>query len=265
MSFRRATHAAALLALAACSTPGIEPVFIEGRAVAYAGDSVIAITLSGSPELVVRHRRRGAVRRLGAGLLSSPAHAQWWNGGWYVSDVQNGKPSIVVLAPEGQLRRRIAVDRLTQTPHQFGILPDGRIILESPNGTLVSLRGDSSAVFAVTDQSSKTGLLIGAVGGVLHAIPGRYLTLYNAFGNIRWRQDWPWASTAFVADLAYDGQGRLHVIAGVPRDNTFVVYTLSTLTGEVLRWSTPGPRATFVVDRLGDIRPDDPKKWEPSA
>jgi hypothetical protein len=186
---------------------------------------------------------------------------QWHDGLWYVSDVENGRSLIVMLGLDGQPRGRIPLGRLTETPHQFAILPNGQIVVEGSGGVLVAMAGDSAGTFAITERSAKTGLLIGAAGGVLHAIPDQYITLYNEFGRIRWRTDWPWASTAYVADVAVDAHGRIHVIAGVPRDGTFVVYTLSSQTGEVVRWSTPGPAATFVVDRLGEIRPDDPKRW----
>lgn len=263
MRFRRAAHAAALTALAACgATPlAIDPVFVGGRAVAVAGDSLIALTSPGEAEVLVRHRRTGRTRHLGSGLLHSPMHVQWSDGAWYVSDVDNGKPLLVVLESDGTLRRRIPVQDFTETPHQFAILPDGRIILEAPRRSLVALTGDSVTTFAITDPSSKTGLLIAASGGVLHAVPNRYLTLYNGFGHIRWRLDWPWAETAYITDLSADSQGRIHVIAGVPSNGTFIVYTLSPQTGEVVRWSKPELKPTFMVDRLGKIDSDDPERW----
>jgi hypothetical protein len=255
--------AALLAAAVACdASPGVDPIFVEGRAVAPAGDSLIALTFSGRPEVLVRRRARLAdARTLGRGTLHSPAHVQWLNGEWFVSDVDNGRPVLVVFGADGQLRRRIDAGRHTATPHQFAVLPDGRVVVEGTPGTLIVLAGDSVATFAITGQSGKTGLLLAASGGVLHAVPDKYLTLYNEFGRIRWRQDWPWASTAYIADLAVDPSGRIHAIAGVPSSGTFVVYTLSNQSGEVTRWSEPGPVATFVVEPLGEIRPDDAKRW----
>jgi len=259
---RRAAGAVLCIALAACANQplAVEPVFVEGRAVSAAGDSLLALTVSGRRGILVR-RRSGRPQELGAAVLHSPRQVQWWNGEWYASDVENGRPSVVVLTPDGKLKRRIALDRVSDTPHQFAVLADGRLVVEGPAGTLLAMDGDTATTFAVTRQAAKTGLLVAAAGGVLHAIPGRYLTLYNQFGHIRWRLDWPWAGTAFVTDLAVDAHGRIHAIAGVPRDSSFLVYTLSSQTGEVVRWSNPERRATFSVDRLGNIRPDDPDRW----
>jgi len=98
-----------------------------------------------------------------------------------------------------------------------------------------------------------------AEGGAVQALPGKHITLYNEFGHIRWRIDWPWRETAYVNDLTVDAQGRIHVIAGIPSEKNFVVYSLAAVTGEVVRWSTPGPYASFNVDYLGEIRPDTTK------
>ena len=249
--------------LSACQRgpSGIQPIFVEGRAVTMAGDSLYAFTLSGRAELLVRNRMNGQTALIGKGVLHSPAHAQWFANEWYVSDVDNGKSLIVVLAPDGALRRRIPLERVTDTPHQFAVLQDGRIVVEGRSGKLVALKGNAASTFAVTEPSSRTGLLVAAAGGVLHAVPDQYITLYNEFGHIRWRIDWPWANTAYVSDLSVDYNGRIHVIAGVPSQGTFVVYTASPQTGEIVRWSIPGPKATFTVDPLGRLEPDEGGKW----
>jgi hypothetical protein len=209
----------------------------------------------------VRRRRGNDVRTLGANSVKSPVHIQWQGSEWYVSDVENGKPFVVVLSPTGEERQRIPLDRYTNTPHQFAVLPDGRIVVESPEGALVAIKGDSSSVFTVTDRAAKTGLLVAASGGVLHAVPDKYITLYNQFGHIRWRLDWPWASTAYVTEIAVDPQNRIHVLAGVPRDSTFIVYSLSNNSGEIVIWSPASHNATFIADRLGQIKADNSKKW----
>lgn len=254
---------AALTLVSACrSRPAsTQPIFVEGHGVTMAGDSLYAVTLSGLPGLLLRDRATGHGRMIGTAVLHSPAHAQWFEGEWYVSDVENGRAEIAVLAPDGTLKRRIALSRVTDTPHQFAILAGGEIVVEGRGGKLVMIKGDAVSTYAVTESSGRTGLLIAASGGVLHAIPDRYITLYNGFGHIRWRIDWPWAKTAFVSDLSVDYNARIHVIAGVPREGTFIVYTLSTQTGEVVRWSIPGPRATFTVDVLGNLEPTDSAEW----
>jgi hypothetical protein len=263
MKFVTVAGTAGLLLLTACGyTPlAVDPIFIDGRSVASAGDSVIAVTRAGSPGIFVRRRRVNEVRTIGASSVKSPVNIQWSGGEWYVSDVEDGKPLIVVLSPTGEERRRIPLGRFTGTPHQFAVLPDGRIVVESPEGALLAIKGDSSSVFTVTDRSSKTGLLVAASGGVLHAVPDRYITLYNQFGHIRWRLDWPWAQTAYVTQIAVDPQNRIHVLAGVPSDSSFIVYSLSNNTGEIVIWSPASRTATFIADRLGQIKPDDSRKW----
>jgi hypothetical protein len=258
-----AVRTACVLFLAACgSSPlAVDPIFIDGRPVASAGDSVIAVTRVGSPGILVRRRRGSEVRTLGTSSVKSPVHVQWSAGEWFVSDVENGKPLVVVLSPTGEERRRIPLEHFTSTPHQFAVLPDGRIVVESPEGALVAIKGDSSSVFTVTDHAAKTGLLVAAGGGVLHAVPDRYITLYNQFGHIRWRLEWPWARTAYITEIAVDPQNRIHALAGVPSDSTFIVYSLSNNTGEILIWSPASRRATFIADRLGQIKSDDSKKW----
>jgi hypothetical protein len=259
----RVLHAASLLLLAGCgaSSRGVDPVFLEGRAVAAAGDSLIAVTRAGTRGILVRPRRSGHFGELGIGALHSPAQIQWSNGEWFVSDIENGRPALVVLSPAGQIRRRIPLEHFTNTPHQFAVLPDGRIIVESPQGALVTANSDSAPIFALSERGSKTGLLVAASGGVLHAVPDRYLTLYNSFGHLRWRLDWPWVRTASVSAIAVDPQNRIHVLAGVPADSSFIVYSLSSQTGEVVTWSKPARAPTFVVDKLGTLKAADPGEW----
>jgi hypothetical protein len=260
---RRMVAGVLLAVLAACDSAGLglDPIFIEGRSVSSAGDSLIAVTRPGRPGVLLRRRRGGDVREIGGQALRSPSHVQWVMGEWYVSDVEDGRPSIVVLTATGELVRRIPLEGVTTTPHQFAVLPDGRIVVETPTGELLILTGDSSAVFTVTDRAVKPGLLVAASGGVLHAVPDHYLTLYNQFGHIRWRLAWPWASTAYVSEIAVDPQNRIHVLAGVPSDTSFIVYSLSNQTGEVVIWSLPARRPTFVVDRLGKINAAKPEDW----
>jgi hypothetical protein len=195
-------------------------------------------------------------------MLTSPFHAQEVGGRWFVSDVDGGRPSIAVVSADGALERRIPLDTLATAPHQFAVLPDGRVVLEMPDHRLVSLSADGElTTFAIIEEGDRPGLLVAAAGGVLHALPHRSITLYNAQGNLRWRLPWPWHEGAFVTDLAVDARGRYHVLAGEEGRNTFVVFTLSHTSGEVLRWSVPGPYATFVVDRLGQIEPDTADRW----
>ena len=236
------------------------PIFVDGRAVAYAPDSALALTASGSPVVLLRHVDSAGVDTLGAGVLHSPLQVQRVGDTWFVSDVDGGQPMVVVFGTDGQVRRRIRLAGIVPVPHQFAALPDGRLVIES-GGRLVSLGEDSLALFADSVRGPKTGLLVAAGGGVVHALPDRFITYYNGFGRVRWRIDWPWAESAYVTDLAVDLNGRIHLIAGVPSDSTFVVYSLSNATGEVVRWSVPGPRATFVVDYLGTITPDDRRRW----
>lgn len=244
--------------LSACgpSRPVPQPIFIDGRAVAAAGDTLLGFTRSGSPVVLLLHRSSGVVDTLGRGVLHSPLHMQPVGTRWYVSDVQDGVPSLVIFAPTGQAEQRLDLARFGAVPHQFAVLPDGRLIIETTEGRLLALRGDSVTTFVDVRGASRPGLLVAAAGGAVQALPGKHITLYNEFGHIRWRIDWPWLETAFVTDLTVDAQGRIHVIAGIPSEKNFVVYSLATVTGEVVRWSTPGPYASFNVDHLGEIRPD---------
>lgn len=249
--------------LAACGAPGSSEdlIFVDGRAVTAVGDSLLALTRQGTSGVLKRDRRTGAVDTIGADALHSPQHIQEYDGRWFVSDVEDGSPSIVVFSADGELEQRIPLQGIASAAHQFALLPDGRIVTEAPDERLVVLGEDSTVTFAITQRSPRTGLLIGALGGIIHAVPDRAITLYNQLGNIRWRLPWPWYEGAFVTDLALDAHGRIHVLAGEEGRNVFVVFTLSPLTGEVVRWSVPGPDATFVVNRLGNILPDSAERW----
>ncbi|MFQ5704043.1 MAG: hypothetical protein ACE5HT_08480 [Gemmatimonadales bacterium] len=257
------TTIAAAAAVAACDMEdsGSDLIFIDGRAVAAQGDSVLAMSLPGVSGILIRNRHTGEIDTLGANELNSPVHFQWVNDKWYISDVRDGRPVIVVLSAHGDVEGRIELDTVASAPHQFAVLEDGRIIVESRDSRLVALSEDSSTTFALVQASSRTGLLVAAHGGVLYAIPDRSITLYNALGRIRWRLDWPWTKSTFAADLAVDSQGRPHVIAGQQGRPGFVVFGLSPITGEVVRWSEEGPFATFVVDRMGNIEPDSASNW----
>ncbi|MBI2535578.1 MAG: hypothetical protein HYW06_01095 [Gemmatimonadetes bacterium] len=254
-------------ALGACgpSGPAPQPIFMDGRAVTAVGDTLLAFTRSGLPAVLLRHRSSGTVDTLGRGALHSPLHIQFINDRWYVSDVEDGKPSLAVFARDGRLERRVDLARVGAVPHQFAVLPDNRIVVAMPEGRLVALQGDSATTFVDARGGPKTGLVAAASGGVVQALPDKHLTLYNQFGHIRWRIDWPWLETAFVTDLTVDANGRIHIIAGIPSENNFVVFGLAATTGEVVRWSTPGPYASFTVDFLGEIRPDTTRAAAASA
>lgn len=254
------------LTIAVCTAcnaapPATELVFVDGRAVAPAGDSLLAVTRSGLAGILVRDRRSNRVDTVGAGLLTSPHHIQHHDGRWYVSDVDIGHPFVVQLAANGELVRRIDLDTIAVAPHQFAVLPDGRLIVETAGGELVSLDDGAVSTFAIVRQGSRTGLLVAALGGVLHAAPGHDVTLYNAQGKLRWRLPWPWVDAAFVSDIAVDAQSRIHVIAGEEGRNAFVIFSLSPANGEVVRWSEPGPAASFAITRLGDITPIEASEW----
>lgn len=249
-------------ALSACgpSRPLPQPIFIDGRAVAPIGDSLVAFTQVGVPGVLVADRRtRAVVDTIGAGALHSPLQLQLLEDRWYVSDIDEGRPSIAIFTSAGAagaLERVISLARFGATAHQFAVLPDGRIVIEAPGGELLALSGDSTARFSTYQPGPRTGFLLGASGGVFHAVPDRHLTLYNAFGNIRWRRNWPWAATAFITDLSVDANGRIHVLAGVPSESTFIVFTLTAADGEVVRWSEYARGASFTIDYLGEVRAD---------
>lgn len=251
--------------LAACGrpVPPPQPVFIDGRPVTAVGDSLLAFTRSGLPAVLLAHRPSGpGIDTLGAGVLHSPLHIQFSGDRWYVSDIEDGRPSLVVFTPDGRLERRIDLARVGAMPHQFAVLPDGRIIVEAKDGRLLALHDDSVTTFVDVRAGAMPGLITGAHGGVVQALPDKHITLYNEFGHMRWRINWPWRETAVVTDLDVDANGRIHVIAGIPSEKHFVVYSLSPVTGEVVRWSVPGPSASFLVDHFGAITPDTTKSGQ---
>lgn len=255
---RRLWAGALAAALGGCGRSGSppQPIFIDGRAVTAVGDTLLAYTRAGLPAVLLRDRRSGTADTLGRGNLHSPLHIQFINDRWYVSDMEDGKPSLVVFTRDRRMERRVDLAGVGAVPHQFAVLPDNRLVVETAEGRLVALVDDSMTIFVEVRGGPKIGLVAAASGGVVQALPDKHITLYNQFGHIRWRIDWPWLETAFVTDLAVDANGRIHIIAGIPSENHFVVYGLAATTGEVVRWSTPGPYASFTVDFLGDIRPD---------
>jgi hypothetical protein len=247
----------ALALVMGCGAPTTtyEPVFLAGRAVAPVGDSLFAAT-STRVAAVIFYDRRGRPRdTLGLGVLANPGRVQVLDGSTYVSDVAQGHPLLMVFGPDGALRRTIRLDGMASQAHQFAVLPDGGVVIESRDARLLVLRGDSTATFAPVEVGTRPSLLVGADGGVLHAIPDKMITLYNGFGHIRWRIDWPWQESAFVADVASDRRGRIHFLVGDPATGTFTAQTLAPATGEVVRWSEPTSGSSFVVDRLGQVVP----------
>lgn len=248
----------AMIVVGACAgVSDRELIFVDGRGVAAVGDSLSAFTRQGTPGIVIHDRRSGALYRRAVNLLHSPVQIQFADGRWYVSDVDNGDSRIRVFDAEWRLLRELPTGPVASAPHQFAVLPDGRIVLEAADGRLIALRGDSITTFAVTPKSQQTGFLVAAQGGVLHVVPGETVTLYNAIGNWRWRLEWPWHEEAYVSDVTVDSRGRIHLLLGEERTQPqFVAFTLSPLTGEVVRWSLPAPSATFVATQLGNLEPD---------
>jgi hypothetical protein len=143
----------------------------------------------------------------------------------------------------------------TAQVHQFAVLPDSAIVVMSRDGRLVALRGDSVTTFAAVEIGTRPSLVVAAGGGLVHAVPETHVTSYNGFGNIRWRIDWPWDTTAYLIDLAWDRRGRIHALAGVETDETFIAYTFDPAVGEIIRWSVYATEGSFLVDRLGEIVP----------
>ena len=172
-------------AFTACETrlENSELIFVDGRAVAPALDSIYAFTALGQPGVLLHYRHTGVLDTIGAEELSSPVHTQRIDGTWYVSDVVDGKPSVVIFNSEGAVIRRVDLDGIASAPHQFAVLPDGRIVVESVDGRLVAVDGDSVTTFALAETAARTGLVVAARGGVLHAIADRTVTLYNGQGT----------------------------------------------------------------------------------
>jgi hypothetical protein len=233
--------------------------------VAASGDTLLAFTRQGTTEVTVRDRRSGAVYARGLNVLRSPRHIEERSGRWYVSDVDGARATIAVFTSLWEFERWIPVDEYASAAHEFAVLPDGRIVIEARDGRLVVMGTDSAETFALVEQSSRTGIVLGALGGVLHAVPDRAVTLYNELGNVRWRLPWPWHERAYVTDIAVDGQGRIHVLAGEETEagrQSFVAFSLSPITGEVVRYSQePGGSATFVVKRMGEVERDSAARW----
>ncbi|KPK03262.1 MAG: hypothetical protein AMS20_10985, partial [Gemmatimonas sp. SG8_28] len=168
---------------------------------------------------------------------------------------------IVVFDAQWEVLDRLRIDTLSQAPHQFAVLPDGRIVLEVGDGRLGSLVDGTLTTFAEFASASRSGFLVAASGGVLHAVPDVAVTLYNAQGNVRWQHPWDWREDVYVSDLAVDARGRMHMLVGESNGNTFVCFSFANATGEVLRWSEPGPAATFSIDRMGEVLPDSIGRW----
>ena len=248
--------------LTACGppVPPPQPIFIDGRPVTAVGDSLLAFTRSDLSVVLLEHRPpRSGLDTLGAGVLHSPLHIQFIDDRWYVSDIENGNPSVVVFTPDGRMQRRIDLTHVGAMPHQFAVLPDGRLIVEAADGRLLALQHDSVTTFVDVRAGATPGLIVAAHGGVVQALPDKHITMYNQFGHMRWRINWPWRETAVVTNFDVDANGRIHLIAGIPSQKQFVVYSLSPVTGEVVRWSIPGPSASFDVDHFGAIKPDTTK------
>jgi hypothetical protein len=216
---------------------------------------LFAVTSRAAAAVLVYDRSGRVVDTLGRGVLRSPDHLQRVGDAWYVSDLDQDRPVIVVLGSDGAVRRTIPLAGIAAHAHQFAVLPDGAIVVESRDGRLVALRGDSVVTFAPVEIGPRPSLVLGAGGGVLHAVPDTHLTLYNGFGSIRWRIPWPWAATAYISDLTQDSRSRIHAIAGVEATNTFIAYTFQEGTGEIIRWSAETPEGSFLVNRLGEIVP----------
>lgn len=251
--------------VAACGPVGEkEPIFLEGRAVAPSGDSLLAITKSDFPGVIIYDRRSGSLDTLGVGELESPLHVQWHDGHWYVSDSRDGLAWIAVFTPDGRLERDIDVDSLTAVLHQFAVLPDGSIVLETRDDQLVALSDDTVRTLALIEPSTRTGLLAASQGGALHLVPHKSITLYNELGKIRWRADWDWEDTVFIIDISVDSQGRPSVLAGREGYDEFMVFGLSPSTGEVVRWQK-GPSSSFSADRYGTIEPTQVSRWTGSG
>jgi hypothetical protein len=250
------------LALTACGIPGpdSEPLFVDGRAVASSSDSVLAITSAGTPGVLLYDPRTGSRTTLGAEDLKSPAHVQWNDGMWYVSDVDEGRAEIAVFDSNGTLIDRVMLGSVATVAHQFAVLHDGQMVVETADDRLVAVTADTVTTFALIDESPRTGMLLAVRGGVLHVVPHRTLTQYNGLGKIRWRVEWPWVETLFLTDIAVDSHGRPMILAGHEGREGFVVFGLDANTGEVIVWME-GPTATFSVRKYGDIQPDRPAEW----
>ncbi len=219
------------------------------------------MTAEGIDGMILYDLRSKTLDTIGADALTSPLQVQTVGGRWYVSDIGDRGPSIAVLSGDGTLERRIELRAISPIAHQFAVLPDGRVVVESFESELLQISEDSITPFALIEIGMRPSLIAGVSGGVFHAVPGKHMTLYNEFGSIRWRVEWPWANTAYFTDISVDRQGRMHMIAGVPGDSAFRVYTLGRNDGDVIAWSGAGPHATFIVSHRGTFQTDSVSNW----
>lgn len=263
VSKRTAGLALVAAAVAACQAPSAlkAPVFIAGRAVATMRDSLFAVPAAGAPVVLVLDHDGHVVDTLAAPALTRPVQVQALADSWFVSDGGGKAPTLFVFTADGHLVRQASLAAAHPVSAHFAILPDDRIVVEGTGGQLVALSGDSAKIFVPVEVGPRPSLLAGADGGVFYAAPGKTVTLYNGFGHIRWRVNWPWADSAYVGAVAVDARGRIHLISGVGSQGTFIVYTLATPSGEIVRWSAADSVPTFVVDRLGALTGGDTTRW----
>ena len=130
-----------------------------GRVVDMAGDSVLAMTTQGLGGVILYHMKTGAVDTIAEDVLTAPVHVQFVDDRWYVSDIVGDRPSIAVLSWNGELEREFDLEDLASNPHQFAVLPDERVIVETANGELVALGGDSVTTFALVDTSADSAAI----------------------------------------------------------------------------------------------------------
>lgn len=253
----------ALAALAGCKAPSAfkAPIFIAGRPVATMGDSLFAVPATNAPVVLLLDRAGHVTDTLRAEALTQPVQIQALADTWFVSDGGGTAPTLFVFSADGRLLRQTSLAAANPASAHFAVLPDGRIVVEGRGGQLVALFGDADTIFVPVQVGPRPSLLVGADGGVFYAAPGKSVALYNGFGHIRWRVDWPWADSAYVGGVAVDAKGRIHLISGVGSQGTFIVYTLATASGEIVRWSAPDSVPTFVVDRLGALTRGDTTHW----
>ncbi|MDH5803707.1 MAG: hypothetical protein OEZ54_00885 [Gemmatimonadota bacterium] len=254
-----------MLFLTACEGPAdsLGLVFLDGRAVAAMGDSLLVMTAEGVSGVLLYDIRNETLDTIAEETLNQPVHIEIGPDRWYVSDTRGASARIAVLNFDGTLDRWIELAGISRLAHQFALLPDQRIVVQSPDGQLIFAEAsdDSAEVFALTDLGVRPNLMAGVAGGVFQAVQGHHMTLYNEFGNIRWRTDWPWAETAFFTDIAVDRQERIHLLAAVPNEEIFLAYTVGRTDGAIIRWSEDGTYATFTVERNGRYRPDSTVAW----
>ncbi len=226
------------------------------------GDSIVGVTTPDPGALLVRYYLDDRVDTVGLGRLTTPMHAQAMGNRWYVSDLVGDSSVIRMFDSSGTLVETIGLPA-RGTEHQFAVLPDGQIVVESSESELLVYGDETWDTFALAQAGTRPSHLVGLRGGVLHAVPGQHITLYNSFGNIRWRVEWPWSDRAYVSDIAVDPEDRTHFLAGIPNqgEGTFIVYSMVATTGEIERWSIAGPYATFVVSVFGEVRPDSAANW----